>query len=81
MKYSVYVRTPQETTMIINTDDLYKASKAYYGIVVSSSGPRISIDGNEMRILEADEYTMKVLRGKTKRGAVVRNDILRERSV
>lgn len=79
MKYHVYVREPGETTAVIDTDDLTKASKAYYGIVVSGGGPRISIDGKEMRILAADEFALKVLRGKTKRSAVARNDILRER--
>lgn len=81
MKYHVYTRDPAGITTIIDTDSITKASKAYYGIVVSSGGPRISIDGKEMHILEADTFTMKVLRGKTKRGAVVRNDILRERGV
>jgi hypothetical protein len=77
MKYRVYVRTPEETTTVINTDSLYKAARAYYPIVMSCGGPRLSVDGRELRIHEADAMAVDALRkgDKKKTGAMIRHDI------
>lgn len=80
MKYSVYVRTPNETNTVINTDSLYKAARAYYPLVMGGAGPRLSVDGQELRIYKADAMAFKALRGgnKKKTGAMIRNDIGKE---
>ena len=81
MKYSVYVRTPNETNTVINMDSLERAAKVYYGIIVSCGCPRLAVDGKELRIFEADKIVYRSVRNAAgvMHNAQVRNEILKAR--
>ena len=54
MKYRVYfIETYSEGT-IKQTDDLTEAAYAYYLTLFSGTYPRISVDGKELRIEQAE---------------------------
>ena len=46
---------------------LYKAARAYYPLVMGGAGPRLSVDGQELRIYKADAMAFKALREATKK--------------
>lgn len=81
MKYHVYTREPGKITTLVETDSLKKAAKAYYGLIVSCACPRLSIDGRELRIYEADKIVYRSVRNaaNVRHMAQVRKMMLRER--
>lgn len=81
MKYCVYTRDPGKITTIVETDSLKRAANVYYGITVSCGCPRLSIDGRELRIFEAEEIVFKVIRTSAcvQHNAQVRTKIIKER--
>jgi hypothetical protein len=81
MKYHVYTKEPGKITTLVETDSLKKAAKAYYGLIVSCACPRLSIDGRELRIYEADKMVYRSVRNAAgvMHNAQVRNEILKAR--
>ena len=54
MKYRVYFIESYSQGTIKHTDDLQEAAYAYYLSLFSGTYPRISVDGKELRIEQAE---------------------------
>lgn len=63
MKYCVYIRIWGIDSALLYTDDLDEAAREYYWLESRGGCPRLSVDGIELRIYEADELALVALRG------------------
>lgn len=59
LKYRLYTRLEGYIDTIMQTKSPVKVSEAYFASVHSGGLPRISIDGHELRIFEADKFAAR----------------------
>ena len=76
MKYRVYyIETGDEAT-VKRTDDLKEAAYAYYRVLYSGTYPRLSVDGRQLHIEQADKLCLSVYKDKT--GHAVQHEVWRD---
>lgn len=75
MKYRIYFRESYSEGTVLNTDDMKAAAHAYYTCIYANTYPRVSIDGRELKILEAERLFIHFYEGAT--GYQIRNETMK----